>query len=200
VSGRRARDERRAQAAQQPKKARRSWKLIGVGGGAAALVAALAVGLVLARSNGSARPITAASSNQGPAAPDLSGTDPVTGRQVSLASFRGKPVVLNIWASWCTGCRAEAHDLARFERAHPEARVVGVDTQDNASAARAFYDEFGWTHPSIADPSGSIAASLASQGLPTTLFIDGRGRITSRIVGASDFAGFTAGLRTAEHV
>lgn len=199
MSGRKARQARQARRADQPRTPQRSWRVIGGIAVGIALVSVLAVGLVLARENGSATPTPVASATHRPAAPDLSGTDPITGREVSLASFRGKPVVLNVWASWCTGCRAEAHDLARFAKAHPEAQVVGLDTQDNSGAARAFYSQFGWTHPSIADPDGSMAASLASQGLPTTLFIDTRGRIASRIVGASNYAGFTAGLRAAKH-
>lgn len=199
MSGRSAKRERQAQRAAQ-QKPKRNWKLIGGIAGGIALVAALASGFVLARDNGSATPSPTVPASNRPAAPDLSGTDPITGKHVSLASFRGKPVVLNIWASWCTGCKEEARDLARFGRDHPEAQLVGVDTQDNAGAARSFYSLYGWTHPSIADPDGSMAANLASQGLPTTVFIDARGRIASRIVGASNYAGFTAGLRAAKHV
>jgi thiol-disulfide isomerase/thioredoxin len=70
-------------------------------------------------------------------APSLHGRDPITGRQVSLAQFVGKPVVLNVWASWCTGCNQEAADLARFAAAPPGAQVRGVDTQDTTGAARA---------------------------------------------------------------
>jgi thiol-disulfide isomerase/thioredoxin len=52
-------------------------------------------------------------------APELSGTNPVTGETISLTEFRGKPVVINIWASWCTACTTEAVDLRRFARRHP---------------------------------------------------------------------------------
>jgi thiol-disulfide isomerase/thioredoxin len=193
---RRARQERRA--VEQKRKPRGDWKLIGGIAGGIALVAAVAIGLLLARGNGPASPTPASSASDRPAAPDLRGTDPITGREVSLASFRGKPVVLNVWASWCTGCREEARDLARFARDHPEAQLVGVDTQDNSSAARGFYSLYGWTHPSIADPNGSMAAKLALQGLPSTYFIDSKGQIASKIVGASNYAGFSAGLRAAE--
>ncbi len=98
----------------------------------------------------------------------LSGRSPIDGREVSLAAYAGKPIVLNIWASWCTGCREEARDPAAFADAHPEAQVIGLDTQDNDDDARAFYRAFGWTHPSIRDPSGELAARLRLQGLPTT--------------------------------
>lgn len=199
MSGRKAKQRKQAEQAAQPARGwQLSWKLAGGIGALIVLVAALAIGLIVARNSGSAGAISVSRSHL-PAAPNLSGTDPITGKEVSLDSFRGKPVVLNIWASWCTGCRAEARDLARFGKAHPEAQVVGLDTQDNSSAAKAFYAEFGWTHPSIADPSGSMAASYGLQGLPTTVFIDARGRIVSRIVGASNYAGFSAGLRAAKN-
>lgn len=202
MSGRRARQAQQPQrdAAAGPAR-RRRWRRIGGLAVGAALVAALVFGLVVARRNGSAAPTPAAAGGTDrPAAPDLRGTDPITGGEVSLASFRGRTVVLNVWASWCTGCRAEARDLGRFARDHPEVQVVGIDTQDSNSAARSFYSLFGWTHPSIADPNGSMAARLALQGLPSTFFIDANGRIVSRIVGASNYSGFAAGLRAAKKI
>jgi len=129
---------------------------------------------------------------------DLSGTDPVTGKEVSLAAFAGKPVVINIWASWCTGCRQEARDLAEFARKHPEAQLVGLDIQDTKSGASDFYREFGWSHPSIFDPSGKLAARLGLQGLPTTIFLDARHREAARIIGATNRDGLEQGLEAAK--
>ena len=131
---------------------------------------------------------------------NLSGTDPVTGRHVSLTQYRNKPVVINVWGSWCEGCKAEAADLARFQQAHPEAQVVGVDLQDSRSGAREFYRRYGWRHPSIADPNGELAARLGLQGTPSTFFLDRRHRLVTRIVGAADLAGFNAALARAEKV
>lgn len=127
----------------------------------------------------------------------LKGVDPLTGKTVSLASFAGKPIVLNMWASWCTGCYAEARALGEFERAHPEAQVVGVDIQDSKSGAAGFYRKFGWTHPSIFDPSGRIAAEFSLPGLPATLFLDRRHHVVARILGDADVAGFNGGLQKA---
>ncbi len=160
------------------------------------VVSAVAAAVALSRNGGSSR--TAAPTSRSNGAPlVLSGTDPVTGRQVSLAAFAGKPVVLNMWASWCTGCIAEARALAVFERAHPKARVIGLDVQDSKSAARAFYRRFGWRHPSIFDPNGALAARLGLQGLPTTIFLDRRHRIVARILGETNLAGFSGGFRKA---
>ena len=166
-------------------------------GAAAALGAAVGAGVVFARGN--SHPAKAApSATSAVGAVEVRGTDPVTGKRVDLASFSGKPVVINIWASWCPGCNQEAADLARFARAHQDAQVVGVDIEDTRGDARAFYRHWGWHHPSVFDPQGSIAARLGLQGLPTTIFLDARHRPVARIVGASNLTGFADGLRKAE--
>jgi thiol-disulfide isomerase/thioredoxin len=123
----------------------------------------------------------------------------VSGRNVDIATYAGRPVVINIWASWCPGCNQEAADLERFAQRHPEAQLVGVDIQDNSSAAKAFYQRWGWHHPSVNDPDERIASRLGLQGLPTTIFLDARHRIVTRIVGASNLSGFEQGLRLAKH-
>lgn len=197
MSQKRAKRARQAQSGTAPPPARRHWwnsvwMWVGVG---AAVVAAVVGGTLAARSGGREPALVHQSSSR---SIQLSGRSPITGRKVSLAAYRGRPVVLNIWASWCTGCRQEARDLAAFARAHPGAQLIGLDTQDTDGDARAFYREFGWTHPSIRDPSGDIAAQLGLQGLPTTLFLDRQHRVVSRIIGASNEAGFAQGLRAAE--
>ena len=162
-----------------------------------AVAVAVGVGTVFARGNG-AGVASAPAGSSGSPAPSLSGTNPINGQHVSLASYAGKPVVINIWASWCPGCNEEAADLRRFAAAHPEAQVVGIDIQDTKGGAKAFYRRWAWKHPSIFDPSGAIAARFGLQGLPTTLFLDKQHRIVGRIVGAGDLAAFEQGLRRAE--
>ena len=164
--------------------------------GAAALVllaAVLVAGVLAARDTGGARSVAVGS---GPVI-RLAGTDPITAARVDLARFAGKPVVVNVWASWCAGCNEEAADLARLARDHPEAQVVGLDIQDTREGARAFYRRWGWRHPSIFDPSGKLASKLALQGLPSTYVLDSEHRVVSRIVGATDLASFEEALRQA---
>jgi thiol-disulfide isomerase/thioredoxin len=158
-----------------------------------ALAAAVVGGVLAARGNGPATAVAHRSGN----ALELAGSDPVTGKHVDLAAFRGKPIVLNVWGSWCSGCNAEAADLERFAQTHPDVQVVGVDTQDTNGGAKAFYRRWGWHHPSIADPQGNLAAQLAIQGTPTTFFLNARHEIVTSIVGASNLAGFDQGLRLA---
>jgi thiol-disulfide isomerase/thioredoxin len=202
MSGRKAKQARREQAG-VPR--RRRWlterRLAFVAAAIAIVVAAVGGFAIAHKRDRGASPdavsaLPGAVSHASGEAPSLHGRDPITGSQVSLAGFTGKPVVLNVWASWCTGCNQEAADLARFAADHRGA-VLGVDTQDTTGGARGFYRKWHWHHPSIADPSGSLSARLAVTGLPTTFFLDRRHRIVSKIIGAGNLAEFEQGLRTA---
>lgn len=153
----------------------------------------LAAGVWLARDTGPA-PATRSS---GSSALALAGADVLTGEEVALADFAGKPVVITIWASWCPGCRAEARALAHFAEQHPDVGFLGINFQDSREAARGFYEEYGWDFPSIFDPDGRLALRLGLQGTPTTIFLDSEHREAARIVGETDEAGFAGGLRRA---
>lgn len=206
MSQRRATRERRQRGAAPPRRRqpRPTWITFAVAAAVLVAVSAIVAAVALGRGRGgatptasaaAARPANASASAGAPL--ELSGTDPVTGKKVSLIAYAGKPIVLNMWASWCTGCYAEARALGEFARTHPQAQVVGVDIQDTKSAAVSFYRRFGWRHPSIFDPSGRLAAQLGLQGLPTTLFLDRRHRVVARIVGETNLAGFNHGLQEA---
>lgn len=158
-----------------------------------ALVAVLGVGIVVARGTGAAEPIVAG----GGETVSFSGSDPITGKRVSLDDYSGSPVVINVWGSWCPGCIAEAEDLRRFAKDHPEVQVIGVDLQDTEGAAKEFYERTRWTHPSVFDPDGEISFSLGLQGTPSTFFLDREHRIVTRIVGETDYEGFERGLEAA---
>lgn len=161
----------------------------------AVVVVAGLVAAVALRGGGGGAGVAEAS---GAPAPAFDGIDPVTGEKVALKSFKGKPVVINIWASWCPGCNDEAADLAKLAESHPEAQVIGIDFQDTKSGARSFYRRWDWMHPSVFDPSGSLTALYGLVGLPTTVFLDAEHRIVARIVGAGTLADFEAGLRRAQ--
>ncbi len=179
---------------------RPAWMKVAFAAAVLVVVGAAAAAVVLSRGGSDSSAAAAAGSpvaESSGSVLQLRGTDPVTGKQVSLASFAGKPVVLNMWASWCAGCAAEAGALASFARAHPEVQVVGIDVQDTKEGAKAFYRRFGWRHPSIFDPNGSLAAELGLQALPTTVYLDRTHRVVGRIAGETNLAGFTAGLQRA---
>jgi cytochrome c biogenesis protein CcmG/thiol:disulfide interchange protein DsbE len=162
---------------------------------AGALVALVVTGVLVARDGDEPAVVK---SQQFARAPHVSGVDPITGKRVRLSDYEGRPVVINVWASWCPPCQDEAPDLARFAREHPEAQLLGIDIKDAKASARAFYREFDWRHPSIFDPSGEKAASLGLQGQPITYFLNERHEIVETIAGAGDFAAFEAGLARAK--
>ncbi len=111
----------------------------------------------------------------------------VRGERLSVAALRGKPLVLNFWASWCGWCRGEQPAL---EQASKELAgsvgFVGVNFRDAHSAALAYLDEYHVTYPSLYDPSTAYALRLGDLGPtapPYTLLVDAHGRIAARIAG-----------------
>jgi peroxiredoxin len=118
-------------------------------------------------------------------APDFTLPDLASDQSVSLGDFRGRIVVLNVWASWCLPCREEAPDLQATWQAYRSLGVqfLGSNYADDRDAARAFVEEFGITYPSVFDPSGRLAADFGFFGLPSTFVIDGSQRIRVRLTG-----------------
>lgn len=126
-----------------------------------------------------------------PPAPDLTGPT-LDGGQFRLSDYRGKVVVLNVWASWCAPCRAEAPVLQSAWSAYVDdsapVQFVGLDTRDAQAAAQAFIDRYGITYPSVIDTDGQLqllfADTLPPQAIPSTLIIDQQGRVAARILGS----------------
>jgi cytochrome c biogenesis protein CcmG/thiol:disulfide interchange protein DsbE len=99
----------------------------------------------------------------------------------SLAQFRGRPVLLNAWASWCPPCKGEMPLLERAHRRMQRAggTVLGVDVQDDRHDALAFLRSKGVTFPSLRDPDRSYVQRLGVTGYPESFLIDRRGRIVA---------------------
>jgi peroxiredoxin len=131
--------------------------------------------------------ITMVSAAHRVAAPDISGKD-LDGQPLSLAQFKGKVVVINVWGSWCAPCRAEADGLEQVatEDAAKGVQFFGINTRDtNVANAQAFVRTHKITYPSLFDEAGDIvgefpAGSLDPQAIPSTLVIDRQGRIAAR--------------------
>ena len=104
--------------------------------------------------------------------------------QVTLASLRGKPAAINFWASWCAPCKEEAPDLERVAAVlRGRARLVGVNWNDEASAARSYVDRYHLTFPNLIDPDGVVGNKYRLNGLPTTFILDSQGKITAVLLG-----------------
>jgi cytochrome c biogenesis protein CcmG/thiol:disulfide interchange protein DsbE len=112
------------------------------------------------------------------------------GGSQSLAALRGKPVVLNFWASWCGPCKQEAPVLAAAERKWGPKGVVflGVDSEDATEAALAFEARYGIGYDSVFDPQGRVELTYGVLGFPETFFIRPNGTIVTKYVGPLDEA------------
>ena len=119
----------------------------------------------------------------GQPAPSLAVRNLSDGRVVNLANLRGRPVVINFWASWCVPCRQEAATLnAAATRHQGQVTFVGADFRDSLSGARAFQAEFKTPYPTGPIVAGSYQAYFVTAP-PETFFLDRHGVVDLRIVG-----------------
>lgn len=159
-----------------------SWKFWAVFAGIASVVGLLAYGFTV-------DPKLIKSPLLGKPAPEITVQRLGAGEPLSLASLKGKPVLLNFWASWCLACRDEAHILQaahlRYEKAGDKLRVVGIAIQDTEEKAMAFARKFGKTYfLGMDNEAGDISLGYGLYGVPETFFIDAGGVIRYKHVGA----------------
>jgi thiol-disulfide isomerase/thioredoxin len=101
-----------------------------------------------------------------------------------IAQQKGHPVLVNIWASWCDPCIAEAPDLiAAHQKYGDTVRFIGVDIQDDRSGATDFINQHQVPYPSVFDPSNAIAVSYGLFSPPDTLFFDANGTLVKTFPG-----------------
>jgi cytochrome c biogenesis protein CcmG/thiol:disulfide interchange protein DsbE len=103
---------------------------------------------------------------------------------ISLASFKGKPIVLNVWNSNCVPCVNEAPLMqSQWQRVQSQGLVfIGIDFQDLKSDGLSFLKKYGITYPNVLDVSGSTAISYGVTATPETLFINRQGVVVSRVI------------------
>ncbi len=119
-------------------------------------------------------------------APDfrLTGLD---SQEIGLNDLKGRPIILNFWASWCPPCKAEmpAFQKASKEYSDTELQVIAINAtnQDSLSDVKQFVEQHGITFPIPLDQTGSVSRDYLVHSLPTTYFIDQNGIITEVIIG-----------------
>jgi cytochrome c biogenesis protein CcmG, thiol:disulfide interchange protein DsbE len=99
----------------------------------------------------------------------------------SLADYRGKVVLVNVWASWCTPCRDE---LPLIQKAHKTlaargGTVLGIDVKENSNAAREAVEEYGLSYPNLRDRDGDYVREWGQTGYPETYVIDRKGKVAA---------------------
>jgi thiol-disulfide isomerase/thioredoxin len=124
------------------------------------------------------------------AAPDFTVTD-AQGNEVSLSDFKGKPVVLNFWASWCPPCKSEMpHFNAKYGEVKDDIVFMMVDLVDGQRETQAkgqkYVDDNGFTFPVYFDNQQEAASKYGISSIPTSLFIDKNGDIVAGYQGAID--------------
>lgn len=108
----------------------------------------------------------------------------VDGQVVRLDDFRGRPVLINFWATWCVPCRKETPDLIELQSEWgDQIQVVGVNYAEPAEAARDFAKDFGINYVLPLDTMGEVTGSYKLTGLPETFFLDGTGIIRDHRIG-----------------
>jgi cytochrome c biogenesis protein CcmG/thiol:disulfide interchange protein DsbE len=120
------------------------------------------------------------------------------GEVVTLASLRGRPAVINFWATWCVPCFQEHPLLVSAARSLGDrARFVGVIYEDSEEQVRSFLARQGSAYPSLVDPGSRTAIAFGVFGVPETYFLDAEGKIAARHVGPLDGAALESKLRQA---
>lgn len=144
---------------------------------AGALIAVLFAGL-------GKDPAAIASPLVGRPAPGFALREVGTGNTIDLTQFRGKPVVLNFWATWCVPCWDEHPVLvANARRMQPGVQFVGVVFQDTEQKILGFLNQRGSSYPTLVDDRGKTAIAYGVGGVPETFFLDRSGTIVAKYTG-----------------
>ena len=129
-----------------------------------------------------------------PPLPDLT-LQTLQGRSVALASLRGQPLVVNLWATWCPPCRRELPLLIEAAQRQTGGRIVLVNEGETAAQVAAYLQSQHLGSPEVLlDPGNRLLSAYQSPGLPTTLFIDAEGRVRRLHIGELSKATLQQGI------
>jgi thiol-disulfide isomerase/thioredoxin len=106
-----------------------------------------------------------------------------------LSDFRGKPLVINVWASWCAPCRAEMGSLDRLARRHngKQFHIIGISTDDHADKALAFVVGAGVSFDNYLDKNLVLENMLGANRIPLTVLVDKDGKVVRKVYGAREW-------------
>ena len=124
----------------------------------------------------------------GQMAPEFNGQLVDGSGTLALSSLRGKTVIVNFWASWCSTCKEEAQVVSDVEKKWRAKGVVflGVDSHDTTAGAHTYIQNYGIGFQSVQDPESAIGAQYDVTGLPETYFLDSKGKIVEKYMSAVD--------------
>ena len=167
-----------------------NWKVLTVG---FILTASLVVVLYFALGND---PQHIDSPLVGAVAPDFALKAVGSGETIDLARYRGKPVILNFWATWCRPCWDEHPVLTENAQIlGNRVQFVGVVFQDDEKKIVDFLQQRGWAYPTLVDDRGKTAIAYGIGGVPETFFLDKHGTIVEKFVGPMSTETLQANLR-----
>lgn len=106
-----------------------------------------------------------------------------------LSDFRGKPLVINVWASWCGPCRDEMGSLDRLARRHNgrQFNIIGISTDDHADKAQRFVVSTGVSFDNYLDKNLLLENMLGANRIPLTILVDARGKVLKKVYGAREW-------------
>ncbi|HEY6808176.1 MAG TPA: TlpA disulfide reductase family protein [Gemmatimonadales bacterium] len=128
----------------------------------------------------------------GSRAPDFHAVDLATGRPVTIADYRGKVLLINIWATWCVPCRVEMPAIQQLHRMMPDTgfRILAVSVdKDPPARVTRFAQDLGLTFTILQDRPGTIQDTYQTTGIPESFVIDRNGVIVKKVVGPAEWDG-----------
>ena len=113
----------------------------------------------------------------------------LSGPSQKLSDFRGKPLIINVWASWCGPCRMEMGGIERLARRYggKQFNIIGISTDDYPERAKAFLQQAKTSFPHFIDKQLQLENMLGADRLPLTLLIDANGRVLAKYYGAKEW-------------
>ena len=112
-----------------------------------------------------------------------------SGKQVSLADFSGKPLVVNFWATWCKPCENEMPLLNDIAQKSPNGlQVIGINVEEDVNIVKSFQQKIGINFPILLDFNGNVADQFLINGYPTTYFVDLGGILRAINIGELDYS------------